>query len=85
MLFDTNSLSLSLSYARSLVLSFSPSLSIFLSLYINIIVKVNALHLSFDYTFSLFCIKNMHAEHFEHTIGRFEIPVCISKWVRIMQ
>lgn len=39
-----------------------------------IIVKVNALCVTVSYFFSLICIY-MHAEHFEHNLGRIEIDI----------
>ena len=91
----TLSLSLSLSRAlfHSLFHSSFPSLSLYisLSLYLYLSISVHRYYCKSKCSASLLQLyfqsllhRNMHAEYFEHTIGRFEIRY-VSRWSCIMQ
>ena len=85
------SLSLSLSCSLSLSLSLFLSLSLSLSLYLYLSISVHRYYCKSKCSASLLQLyfqsllhRNMHAEYFEHTIGRFEIRY-VSRWSCIMQ
>ena len=89
------SLSLVLSFTLSFTLPFPLSLSLYLSislsLYLYLSISVHRYYCKSKCSASLLQLyfqsllhRNMHAEYFEHTIGRFEIRY-VSRWSCIMQ